>query len=51
MPAPTRCDRGDLILARAEARRLRLAEEEQIRAAQAMVAAFFGLDRKDGRAG
>jgi hypothetical protein len=38
LPDTTRNDRRDLILARAEASR--------IREAQAMVARFFGLDRK-----
>lgn len=46
MPASTRPDRRDLILARAEASRLRRLEEARIREAQAMVARFFGLDRK-----
>jgi len=45
MPAQIRNDRRDLILARAEASRLRRLEERRIRAAQAMVARFFGLDR------
>jgi hypothetical protein len=44
MPDQTRNDRRDLILARAEASRLRRIEEAQIREAQAMVARFFGLD-------
>jgi hypothetical protein len=44
MPTQTRNDRRDLILARAEASRLRRLEEQQIREAQAMVAHFFGLD-------
>lgn len=46
MPTETRNDRRDLILARAEASRLRRLEEKRIRDAQAMVARFFGLDRK-----
>lgn len=46
LPASTRNDRRDLILARAEATRIRRLEEERIREAQAMVARFFGLDRK-----
>jgi hypothetical protein len=45
MPTQTRNDRRDLILARAEASRLRRLEEQQIREAQAMVARFFGLER------
>ncbi|HTU11775.1 MAG TPA: hypothetical protein VMG08_12860 [Allosphingosinicella sp.] len=45
-PADARNDRRDLILARAEASRLRRLEEARIRDAQAMVARFFGLDRK-----
>ena len=48
LPAPTpadaRNDRRDLILARAEATRLRRLEEARIREAQQMVARFFGLD-------
>jgi hypothetical protein len=39
-----RNDRRDLILARAEANRLRREEELRIREAQAMVARFFGLE-------
>lgn len=50
MPAFHRNDRSDLILARAEATRLRLLEEKRIRAAQAMVTAFFGLESKRGTA-
>ena len=46
MPDQTRNDRSDLILARAEASRLRQLEDAQIREAQLMVARFFGLDRK-----
>lgn len=46
MPAKTCNDRRDLILARAEASRLRRLEEARIREAQAMVARFFGLDSK-----
>lgn len=46
LPATTRNDRRDLILARAEASRLRRLEERRIREAQQMVARFFGLDRK-----
>ena len=46
MPTKTGNDRRDLILARAEASRLREMEEAQIREAQTMVARFFGLDRK-----
>lgn len=46
MPSPTRNDRRDLILARAEASRIRRLEEAQIREAQQMVARFFGLDKK-----
>ena len=46
LPATTRNDRRDLILARAEASRIRRLEEQRIREAQAMVARFFGLDRK-----
>jgi hypothetical protein len=46
MPAATRPDRRDLILARAEAARLRRIEEARIRAAREMVDAFFGLDGK-----
>jgi hypothetical protein len=46
LPDSTRTDRQDLILARAEASRLRREEEEQIREAQLMVARFFGLDKK-----
>ena len=46
MPATTRNDRRDLILARAEASRIRRLEEQRIREAQAMVARFFGLDKK-----
>jgi len=46
MPNPTRCDRRDLILARAEATRLRQLEEARIREAQAMVARFFGLTER-----
>jgi hypothetical protein len=43
LPDSTRCDRRDLILARAEASRLRRLEEKRIREAQQMVARFFGL--------
>jgi len=51
LPDSTRCDRRDLILARAEATRLRRLEEKRIREAQQMVARFFGLtERLDGRA-
>lgn len=50
MPAQThrdpRNDRRDLIIARAEASRVRRLEEARIREAQTMVARFFGLDRK-----
>jgi hypothetical protein len=46
MPATTRNDRRDLILARAEASRIRRLEEKRIREAQVMVARFFGLDKK-----
>ena len=46
MPAQTRTDRRDLILARAEASRLRRLEDARIREAQAMVARFFRLDPK-----
>ena len=46
MPTKTQNDRRDLILARAEATRLRELEEAQIREAQIMVARFFGLDKK-----
>jgi hypothetical protein len=46
LPASTRNDRRDLILARAEASRARRFEERRIREAQQMVARFFGLDRK-----
>jgi len=50
MPAQThgdlRNDRRDLIIARAEASRIRRLEEQRIREAQQMVARFFGLDRK-----
>ncbi len=46
LPASTRNDRRDLILARAEATRLRQLEERRIREAQAMVARFFGLDKR-----
>lgn len=46
----TRCDRSDLILARAEASRLRRLEEAHVREAQQMVARFFGLtDRTPAR--
>lgn len=44
MPTKSETDRRDLILARAEATRLRELEEAQIRDAQRMVARFFGLD-------
>jgi hypothetical protein len=47
LPDSTRCDRRDLILARAEASRLRRLEEERIRAAQQMVARFFGLNGRN----
>jgi hypothetical protein len=40
-----RTDRRDLILARAEASRIRRLEEKRIREAQQMVARFFGLDK------
>jgi len=43
IPDSTRCDRRDLILARAEATRLRQLEEARIREAQEMVVRFFGL--------
>ncbi len=46
LPATTRNDRRDLILARAEASRLRRLEDARIREAQAMVVRFFGLDKK-----
>ncbi len=46
MPTQIRNDRSDLILARAEASRLRRLEDARIREAQAMVARFFGLDHK-----
>lgn len=46
MPATTRNDRRDLILARAEASRIRRLEEQRIREAQQMVERFFGLDEK-----
>ena len=46
LPASTRNDRRDLILARAEASRIRRLEEQRIRAAQQMVARFFGLEKK-----
>jgi hypothetical protein len=50
MPASTRTDprtdRRDLILARAEATRIRRLEEERIRDAHDMVVRFFGLDTK-----
>jgi hypothetical protein len=46
MPTKSENDRRDLILARAEATRLRELEEAQIRDAQGMVARFFGLDGK-----
>lgn len=46
MPDTTRNDRRDLILARAEASRIRRLEEKRIREAQQMVARFFGLDRR-----
>jgi hypothetical protein len=46
IPASTRNDRSDLILARAEATRLRRLEEERIREAQNMVARFFGLQER-----
>lgn len=48
LPNSTRCDRRDLILARAEASRLRRLEEERIRQAQQMVARFFGLSERAG---
>jgi hypothetical protein len=44
MPTQTRNDRRDLILARAEASRIRRLEDKRIREAQTMVARFFGLD-------
>jgi hypothetical protein len=40
-----RTDRRDLILARAEASRIRRLEEKRIREAQQMVVRFFGLDK------
>jgi len=46
LPATTRNDRRDLILARAEATRIRRLEEKRIREAQQMVSRFFGLDKK-----
>ena len=50
MPAYThkdpRNERRDLIIARAEASRLRRLEEARIREAQLMVARFFGLEKK-----
>jgi hypothetical protein len=46
LPATTRNDRRDLILARAEASRMRRLEEARIREAQQMVARFFGLENK-----
>ena len=46
MPTTTRNDRRDLILARAEASRIRRLEEARIREAQLLVARFFGLDKK-----
>ncbi|MEA3013158.1 MAG: hypothetical protein QOD42_1703 [Sphingomonadales bacterium] len=46
LPDSTRCDRRDLILARAEASRMRRQEEERIREAQLMVARFFGLGER-----
>jgi hypothetical protein len=46
MPAQIHNGRRDLILARAEASRIRRLEDAQIREAQEMVARFFGLDRK-----
>jgi len=46
LPAQTRNDRRDLILARAEATRIRRLEEARIREAQQMVARFFGLDKR-----
>jgi hypothetical protein len=46
LPDSTRCDRRDLILARAEASRLRRLEEKRIREAQIMVARFFGLSER-----
>jgi hypothetical protein len=46
LPDSTRCDRRDLILARAEASRLRRREEKRIREAQQMVARFFGLTER-----
>jgi len=49
LPSPTRNGRSDLILARAEATRLRQLEEARIREAQQMVARFFGLHRKASR--
>lgn len=49
LPSAIRNDRRDLILARAEASRLRRLEEVRIREAQKMVERFFGLDRKASR--
>jgi len=46
LPASIHNDRRDLILARAEASRIRRLEEARIREAQAMVTRFFGLDGK-----
>jgi hypothetical protein len=46
MPASTRNDRRDLILAREEATRLRRLEDARIREAQEMVSRFFGLEKK-----
>jgi hypothetical protein len=46
LPASAGCDRRDLILARAEASRLRRLEERRIREAQNMVARFFGLPER-----
>jgi hypothetical protein len=46
MPAQTRPDRRDLILARAEASRIRRLEDARIREAQEMVARFFGLQHE-----
>ena len=44
LPASTaRNDRRDLVLARAEAARLRRIDDRRIREAQLMVARFFGL--------
>ena len=44
IPDATKPDRRDLILARAEAARLRRLEDARIRAAREMVERFFGLE-------